>query len=242
MASRPIFIPDPEVFPYVRTVDVEFQWFSGFSIVQARKSIVSMHEASEKMGLFPILEISRKSESKLGVSLSAFELLLRTPEDRTMSVECAYQGSKVFEDDGPFHELYDVSSRAAKTDSRLRNSGKVKAFNFLGREFPIEPPTAFYDWLYMTALSQLNAFSLQKLKPYMGFSDIVFNPKVSINCQARAAALYVSLNHAIPNFADLLKNWDSYMDAVMCENELSLAPRTAGQLRLPFEDASNATS
>ena len=74
--------------------------------------------------------------------------------ERRQTWECAYQGSKVFENGGPYHELYLVSSQEAKTDDRLRNSGALVAFNFCGESFPIEPKTAFYDWLYMTALCQ----------------------------------------------------------------------------------------
>ena len=143
MANRPIFTPDFSGFPYVETVDIEFKWYSGFAQSQMQKTIVSLHEAAEKQGIAPVLEISRKSASRLGVSLSAFILTLETPRGQKMSVECAYQGSKVFENGGPYHDLYSVSSRSAKTDERLRNSGELIAFNFCGEDFPIEPKTAF---------------------------------------------------------------------------------------------------
>lgn len=194
MANRPIFTPDFNGFPYVDTVDIEFKWHPGFAKSQMQKSILSLHEAAEKHGIAPILEISRKSESRLGISLSAFILSLETESGRKMSVECAYQGSKVFENGGPYDDLYSVSSRDAKTDERLQTSGELIGFNFCGEDFLTEPKTAFYDWLYITALYQKKKDMMQQLERFKGFSDIVFNPKRSFNCQARAAALYVSLS------------------------------------------------
>ena len=195
MAKRPIFTPNFSGFPYVDTVDIEFKWHPGFAKSQLQKSIASLHEAAEKLNkISPILEISSKSTSRLGVSLSAFNLSLKTPDGQRMSVECAYQGSKVFENGGPYHELYSVSSLKAKTDERLHNSGNLIAFNFCGEDFPTEPKTAFYDWLYMTGLYQKKRDFVKDIEVFQGFSDIVFNPNRSINCQARAAALFVSLS------------------------------------------------
>ena len=144
MAKRPIFIPNFSGFPYVDTIDIEFKWHPGFAKSQLQKSIASLHAAAEKLNkISPILEISSKSTSRLGVSLSAFNLSLKASNGQRMSVECAYQGSKVFENGGPYHELYSVSSLKAKTDERLHNSGKLVAFNFCGEDFPTEPKTGF---------------------------------------------------------------------------------------------------
>ncbi|HCD3539354.1 TPA: hypothetical protein NBN99_005330, partial [Klebsiella pneumoniae] len=52
--------------------------------------------------------------------------------------------------------------------------------------------TAFYDWLYLSALNQNKDLAMNLLN-YDGFTDIEFNPAKSINCQARTAALFVSL-------------------------------------------------
>lgn len=195
MAKRPIFTPNFSGFPYVEAIDIEFKWYPGFAKSQLQKSIASLHEAAEKLNkISPILEISSKSTSRLGVSLSAFNLSLKTSNGQQMSVECAYQGSKVFENGGPYHELYSVSSLKAKTDDRLSNSGNLVAFNFCGEDFPTEPKTAFYDWLYMMALYQNKRDFVKELEVFQGFSDIVFNPNRSLNCQARAAALFVSLS------------------------------------------------
>ena len=240
MAKRPVFIPDVSGFPYVKTIDIEFQWFAGFSKTQARKSIASLHEAAKRMEIYPILEVSGKSESARGVSLSAFVLSLSTQGSKTISVECAYQGSKVFEDGGPFHDLYTVSSREAKTDPRLRNSGEVTGFDFLGEEFPIEPQTAFYNWLYMTALSQMEPPVIQELNQFKGFSDIAFNPKRSINCQARAVAVYVALHNTEPHELQSLGDWESYMDLMTGAKNGSPDEPASRQLDLPFEGVRDA--
>jgi len=190
----------------VSAVTVDFKWFPGFAKSQTQKNIMSLHEAAEEIGISPVLEVSRRSLSPLGSSLSAFDLLLRAPDGQEISVECAFQGSKVFEKGGPYHDLYSVSSRNAKTDDRLRNSGDVIAFNYFGRDYPIEPQTAFYDWLYVTALCRKQSKLTDALKKYQGFSDIFFNPRLSINCQARAVAGYVAW-----------KNIDGTDDSKLCD-------------------------
>ena len=236
MAKRPIFTPNFNGFPYVDTVDIEFKWHPGFAKSQLQKSIASLHEAAEKLkNISPILEISSKSTSRLGISLSAFNLPLKTPNGRKMTVECAYQGSKVFENGGPYHELYSGSSREAKTDERLRNSGVLIAFNFCGEDFPIEPKTAFYDWLYVTALSQQKTDIMRELADFHGFSDIVFNPNRSLNCQARAAALFVSLSKNGLINEQILQDRDRYLALITGKKDSLPTEPTPHQLTLPLQ-------
>jgi len=61
-------------------------------------------------------------------------------------------------------------------------------------DWPLQPLTLFYDWLYITALQQ-NKDILSDLLNYEAFTDIEYNPDKSVSCQARSAALYVSLSH-----------------------------------------------
>lgn len=192
MATRPVFKP-LLTFPFVEEVPVEFTWYPGFAQSQAQKSLQALHSAAKELGISSILEISSRSTDPLGISLSAFNLKVTPKNGPGMTVECAFQGSKVFQYGGPYHDLYKVSSIEAKKDPRIRNSGDLVAFNFLGENFPITPETVFYDWLYITALSQNPKLSKELLK-FETFSDIAFNPQKSLNCQARAAALFVALN------------------------------------------------
>jgi hypothetical protein len=191
LATRPVFVPAPSKSPPVDEINVDFVWPPGLSPSQARKSIAGLHKAAEQKGIAPCLEISSKSPVELGNALSAFNLLVEAPGQPSISVECAFQGSKVFERGGPFADLYERTSREAKKDDRLHTSGRIIAFRFFGEEFPVLPATAFYDWLYLQALSQ-NPHLAGPLLAYAGFTDIVFNPAKSLNCQARAAALYVA--------------------------------------------------
>ena len=235
MAKRPIFVPDFNGFPYVDPLDIEFKWHPGFAKSQLQKSIASLHAAAEKLNkISPILEISSKSTSRLGVSLSAFNLSLKTLKGQTMSVECAYQGSKVFENGGPYHELYSVSSLEAKTDDRLSNSGNLVAFNFCGEDFPTEPKTAFYDWLYMTGLYQKKRDFVKELEVFQGFSDIVFNPNRSINCQARAAALFVSLSKNGLMDEQIFRDKDYYLALITGKDEPPPTESLPRQLTLPL--------
>jgi len=192
MAKRPIFIPRIDGSIGVEVKLISFSWYPGFSAVQKQKSIHSLHESAYSEGVEAILEISSKSEDELGVNLSAFNLYITTKKyNNKFSVESAFQSSKVFENGGPYKDLLGKSSRDAKKDLRLRNSGKLSKFSFFGEDFPLEPKTVFYDWLYINALLQ-NKDLAAELPKFQAFTDIEFNPDRSINCQAYSAALYVS--------------------------------------------------
>lgn len=211
MASRPVFLP-LDSYPFVEERFIEFTWHPGFAKSQSQKNILSLHQSACNFGIEPILEISSKSFDSLGKELSAFNLSINT-NNCIISVECAYQGSKLFTNGGPFSDLYFVSSREAKKDERIKNSGDFIGYQFFDEIFPSEPTNAFYDWLYLTALFQNPNLSNQMLD-YQAFSDIAFNPKKSLNCQARSAALFVSLTRkgilnevldSKSNFIDSLK-------------------------------------
>lgn len=192
MAKRPVFIPFSDGHRFVREVLIEFSWSPGFAPVQKKKNIVALHEAALAKGFSPILEVSTKSDWKLGERLSAFNLPVELYDGRSIPLECAFQGSKIFQRGGPFREIFHGTSREAKKDDRLRSSGTIIGFSFEGFDFPSEPKTAFYDWLYSRALAPHKEY-LSKLESFAGFTDIEFNPEKSINCQARSCALFVSL-------------------------------------------------
>lgn len=192
MATRPLFVPLRSRTAFVRETPVEFKWFAGMAVSQKQKSIASLHEAAKaRLGGAAILEISSKSPDPVGVRLSAFNLTLPIG-DRSVSVEVAFQSGKRFEHGGPFLDLLDGTSRDAKGDPRLRDSGRLTGFVLSGEEWPTEPRTAFYDWLYLKALAA-NQSLAETLLTYGAFTDIEFNPEKSLNCQARSAALYVCL-------------------------------------------------
>lgn len=192
MAERPVFVPRWDGARLVEEKSVAFAWNPGFAPVQKKKNVLAMHAAAHAKGLHKLLEVSTKSESKLGFRLSAFNLKVRLADGREVPLESAYQGSKVFRDGGPFVDLYDVPPRDAKRDERLKTSGPLVGFKFLGQHWELEPKTAFYDWLYLYSLKE-HADFLKVLLDYDGFTDIEFNPVKSLNCQARSCAMLVSL-------------------------------------------------
>lgn len=197
MARRPVFcIHDLTVQgpPYVDVVMVDFKWYPGISKLQKQKSIESLHAETQKCRSVSVLEVSTKSMDDLGVRLSAFNLGFTHPKRNIfISVESAFQGSKVFDSDGPFHELYEKTSKEAKSFHKDKSVGSVLGFNFFGQTWPASPKNLFYDWLYLNCLYRSPEIAEAVLK-YECFTDIEFNPKKSLNCQAYSAALFVSLS------------------------------------------------
>ena len=194
MAKRFVYVAQA-MAPYYQAVEVEFTYYSGFSVAQKRRCIESLHQSFEHGNpRIPVLEVSTKSRDELGVSLSAFNLTIETPR-RRFSVESAFQASKVFEGGGPFTDLIEAEAYVAKRDERLRTSGAIIGFRFNGRDYPTEPKDLFYNWLYLNALKRKPALGDAVMR-YQAFTDIEFNPKKSINCQAIAVARYVGLRQA----------------------------------------------
>ncbi len=218
MATRPIYLPKTnEKTPGVTIKNIDFKWFPGMSKSQKQKSIDSLHLAAKELDRTPVLEISSKSKESVGVKLSAFNLMIITKQKKIFSVETAFQSSKVFEKGGPYIDLLEGTSREAKKDNRLKESGDLTHFSFFSKKFPRKPRTFFYDWLYINALEQNKNLSNQLLS-YKGFTDIEFNPKKSINCQAFSAALYVSLT-AMGKLKDAVASSDSFLKIMQSEYE-----------------------
>ena len=193
MAERPVFIPRPEGMLLVDTRMVEFAWSPGMAVSQKQKSIASLHEAAmASLNLNAILEISTKSTSVLGNALSAFNLMYRAESGRQYPLESIYQSAKVFSDGGPYRDIREKSALDAKQDVRLKESGHLLKFSSGGLDWPLEPKTVFYDWLYLNVLHTQQELA-QQLVRHDGFTDIEFNPKKSINCQAYSAALFLAL-------------------------------------------------
>ena len=190
MARRTIFIPSRKSDNFVINEEVEFTWSPGLAISQKQKSIKSLHEkAKQKLNVKDILEISSKSNEEVGKLASAFNLKFSW-QGKNSSVESFYQGSKVFKHAGPFTDLYEKSSKSAKKDKRIKDSGDLLGFSFFDEKWTLEDD--FYTWIYLIGLTQNKKLS-ESLLQYEAFTDIEFNEKKSFNCQAYSAAFYVSL-------------------------------------------------
>lgn len=216
MAQRPVYIPEIDSKLLVKTDMIDFIYHNGFSVSQKQKSIKSLHkEIENKHGFTKVLEVSSKSEHPLGLALSAFNLMIQDKKaNLDYSVECAFQSSKVFENGGPYVDLLKVTSREAKKDNRIKNSGNLKKFVLYKHEWDLEPSTAFYDWLYINAL-KANTQYHKELLDYQAFTDIEFNPTKSINCQAYSIAMFCSLTkrgllESTRNPREFLKFYDEF--------------------------------
>ncbi len=185
-------MPTPYESDFVKRIDVEFRWHPGMAPSQKAKNILSLHNAAALEGYRPLLEISSYSENELGRRLSAFSLKTKSPIG-PIPLESAYQGSKVFASGVKYEDIYRFDARSAKKDPRIRGSGEIIGFDFFGIRWDAEPKTAFFDWLYANSLFEHSDFLKRHLSDFVGFTDISFNPNRSINNQARACALLVSL-------------------------------------------------
>lgn len=210
MAKRPVFVRGERI---IDIKEIEFTWYPGFAPSQKIKSIIDLHKSYLKLNPAQrVLEISSKSTEPLGQALSAFNLIINI-DGKDISFESLFQGSKVFENGGPFEDILWTSAINAKRDVRLRTSGDIVGFRLLGEDWPSEPKTFFYDWMYIKAVADKPEL-LEKLLEYDAFTDIEFNPKKSLNCQAKAAALIVTLYKGgflqdVLSKPELLKNFYS---------------------------------
>jgi hypothetical protein len=201
-AKRPIFVPHSAA-NHVSTTMIEFDWFPGFSKQQQQRSISSFHDAARTLHIASApLEVSTRSPEELGRKLSAFNLRVEHPLFGIVPLESAFQSSKVFSGGGPYLDLARTDPRTAKRDLRIQHPiGSLEAFRYGDINYPLQPTTGFYDWLYIQSLALVEEADLNELRLRDGFTDIAFNPEKSLNCQAYSVALFVALvrdGHACP--------------------------------------------
>ena len=164
---------------------VTFNYVKGLAFSQKCKNVLSFHTSIQEQ--FPnlrLLEVSTKSYNPLGVALSAFNLKL---DGRP--VESIFHSSKVFDNGDCFEFVKDFAPLYAKKFVRENSIGDLRGYMFNGTELPLEPKSFFYDYIYISALMQHPEVS-NSISEYDIFTDIEFNEKKGINCQARACAIY----------------------------------------------------
>lgn len=222
MAKRPVYVTKMEA-PFYSVETIEFDWNRGLAKSQKQKNITAIHKGfMRKHPDKEVLEISSKSMQEYGEALSAFFLKKYVPElEKSIPVECIYQAGKVFEKGGPYQDILEKTSREAKKDERLKNSGALVSFWFDGKTFPLIPRTVFYDYIYINALFENPELAAEVMK-YDAFTDIEFNPNKGINCQAKAAATFVALTKM--GLIDKARNFDTF---VALYNQKQIKTRTA---------------
>lgn len=191
MAKRLVYYVDNK--GKLQEQEVEFKWFSGFSVSQKQKSIEDLHSNFlKKHPKLRILEISKAGSNELGNRLSAVNLSMKTTKG-FFSVEQLFQASKKFKETGNNFEFLKLDGREARRINKQRNSeDELVGFELFGKEFPLVPTTFFYNWLYLCALKQHKDLQ-EALLDYSAFTDIYVTPDYTLNTQAEACALYVSL-------------------------------------------------
>lgn len=213
MAVRPAWrVLKTQEFLKIVKNNFEFKFNPGFSVVQKRKNVIALHQAIGDKAL----EVSTKSEEELGRSLSAFNLGLKG-----IPLECVFQASKVYQFGGPYKDLLKASPKDAKRDERHKSSGKLIYFEYEGNEFPLEPKTFFYDWLYIKAVKEsIKPNFLKNIIQYSYFTDIEFNPKRSINCQAKTVAIIKAMLMAFGKIPDVnnIVEFKKFYKVIQAEN------------------------
>lgn len=162
---------------------ISFKWEPGMSTSQSRKSCVRFHEALDFHLDLHALDISSASTEELGVELSAFNLVLRG-----YRLESLYQGSKVYSKSGESQHLYNADSLTAKKYAKSNDVGKLVSFRLFDTEYPLEPKTVFYDYIYLLAICENYSEDLD-LSAYNCFTDVQATIDVDA-CQARSVCLY----------------------------------------------------
>ena len=233
MAVRPVFIA-MNTPPYRTVWNAEFVYNKGLAVSQKQKNITAVHNVFRThFSTQNVLEISSKSLQDGGISLSAFHLLKYVPSiGKSIPVENIYQGGKVFKNGGPYTDLYHCSPREAKGDERLQNSGALTGFYFEGQEYPLKPLTAFYNYIYISALRE-NPELAKIALAYDAFTDIEFNPNRSLNCQAEAAALFVSLTRM--DLIDRINSFDEFLHILLPSQKspVHTVPSTTAPMQTP---------
>lgn len=204
------------------------------------------------------LEVSTASRNyEIGTGLSALNLIYTDPQTReSYPVENWFQAAKVFgmagNEKGPYPELLKVRlakryvnpSPDKKTVLQMKddplfqsiqndiNGASLTHFCMSRMTYPAVPRSAFYDYLYVSALNQRqNGKLADAVLSYRIFTDIMFNPgfgkRRRYNTQARSCAIYVSLRLSGKLVEGANLDFDSFVSAVKYPEELEDSPTEA---------------
>lgn len=206
MALRPAwYIEDGKV----KKNDYTFQWNPGLAPSQKKKNVKALHESINDK----TLEVSTKSDSDYGRMFSPFNLKLDG-----YPMESVFHGSKKYEHNGPFPELYHKKPLEAKRDKRHEKSGEMIGYEYNGDFFPIEEPKSyFFNYLYyLSILESIDEEMLKDLEDYNYFTDIEFNPNKGVSNQARAITIIKALLREYGHLPKLSKDeFYAFMDKVV---------------------------
>ena len=203
MITRPVYIPTDSP-PYFTREDYQIPYGTPEQMIAALHQAFQQRHPGAK-----VLEISSKSDRPEGKALSAFNLPYITDDGRKTTVEGAFQAGKVFGDGSQIGFLPPAEAKRAARE-RMRAGGGLRGFRLGGRDYPLNPPTAFYDWIYTNALAQSPRLGqIVQDGGYTAFTDIMFDPKRSKNCQAEAVARFTAMS-ANGTLEENMRDFDSF--------------------------------
>lgn len=178
----------------------------GMEYLQYHKNIKNLHNTIYWKYGENSLEVSTKSDINIGIRASVFNLKLNN-----YFIENIFQAAKVYEAWCPYFDILEREPKEAKSDTRHKTSGSLKGF-YYGLMWKLEPKTVFYDYIYVKALC--DNINPEDIMEYTWFTDIEFNPKKSINCQARAIVLAKLLFiDGMLNIVNDIEKWEEYHSA-----------------------------
>lgn len=200
-----------------------------------------------------ILEVSTKSDIELGKTLSAFNLKLNNrpfecvfQEAKRFKInsvktqfftdkkECLDISDRLIEENGVYY-IEPQSDNPRELKSILKDfmkankDAKISHFYYKDEIFEVDggvknSSSFFYDFLYFSALrDNFSQNELEQILEFNIFTDIEFNHKKSINCQARTCALYhyALLNNKVEFYMQSKENFKLlYADMININNSL----------------------
>ena len=203
MITRPVYIPTDSP-PYFAREDYQIPYGTPEQMIAALHQAFQQRHPGAK-----VLEISSKSDRPEGKALSAFNLPYTTDDGRKTTVEGAFQAGKMFGDGSQIGFLPPAEAKRAARE-RMKAGGGLRGFRLGGQDYPLDPPTAFYDWIYTNALAQSPRLGRNVLDGgYTAFTDIMFDPQRSKNCQAEAVARFAAMS-ANGTLEENMRDFDSF--------------------------------
>lgn len=196
MATRPVFMVSTENAKHFCIVNTVFEFVGCFSPSKTKQSIESLHNSFLRLNPSKkVLEVSSRSNSNLGLKLSAHNLMLSTKNKNIFALDSIFYASQVFQNGGPYLDLLNKDVSVAKHDKRLVKSGDLVGFKFFHLSFDVEYINAFFNYLYISTLHKIkeNRIFADELMQYDAFTDIEYN--VGSYSEAEACTLYVALRN-----------------------------------------------
>lgn len=201
----------------MKMMPVNFRWQSGWNRQAKQMSAHNLHQGFlNKHPQAKLLEISSVGKNKIGVQTSAMHLNVYTSNPakhglRTSTVnsngkpygkfkvENVFQAGKVFQGQTPeqhqqsTQRILNMNPVQAKHTTKAMNSrSQLKGFKMFGHQFPLQPKTDYYDYVYMHGLAQHPKLGKQ-IASHNAFSDFFAVPGKTINTQSKSCTLFTSL-------------------------------------------------